>query len=137
MKLAFRLRLALSILVLVPLGIGTKFYVGPGAQWVQGHAGGLLYVVFWTTVVAVIVPTVSPWRAACGVFIVTCILELIQLWSPPVLQSVRQTFFGHALLGSTFEWWDFLHYGLGAIGGAVLVGELARQPRTSTSENLP
>lgn len=42
----FRRRLLVAILILGPLGVGTKFYAGSGAGWVQAHAGGVLYVVF-------------------------------------------------------------------------------------------
>ncbi|PSQ97803.1 MAG: DUF2809 domain-containing protein [Bacteroidetes bacterium SW_11_64_17] len=95
-----RRRLALSLLVPIPLGIGTKLYGGPAAGWVHGHAGGILYVIFWTVVVVLAVPSLSPWTVAGGVFIVTYGLEFLQLWSPSGLEAIRNTFFGHALLGA-------------------------------------
>jgi hypothetical protein len=33
-------------LLLIPIGFGTKLYVGPGETWVRHHVGGLLYMVF-------------------------------------------------------------------------------------------
>lgn len=121
-----RCRLALCLLLLIPLGIGTKFYVGPAAEWVHGHAGGVLYVIFWTTAVVLLVPTLSPWTAAAGVLLATGGLEFLQLWKLPGLQRVRNTFLGHALIGSTFDWADLLHYGIGAMCSALLVQELVR-----------
>lgn len=121
-----RRRLALCLLLLIPLGIGTKFYVGPAAEWVHGHAGGVLYVIFWTAAVVLLVPTLSPWTAAAGVLLATCGLEFLQLWKLPGLQRVRDTFLGHVLIGSTFGWADLLHYGIGAMCGALLVQELVR-----------
>ncbi|PSQ60702.1 MAG: DUF2809 domain-containing protein [Bacteroidetes bacterium QH_10_64_19] len=97
-----RRRLALSLRVLIPLGIGTKLYGGPAAGGIHGHAGGVLYAIFWTVVVVLAVPSLSPWTVAGGVFIVTCGLEFLQLWSPARLEAIRDTFFGHALPGSTF-----------------------------------
>lgn len=126
MRTSVRRRLALSLLFLVPLGIGTKIYAGPAAGWVRGHAGGLLYVVFWIGVVATVLPHLSPWKTAGGVLFVTCLLEFLQLWHPPVLQTVRQTFIGRVLIGTTFAWWDFLHYGLGALLGALFVRGITR-----------
>jgi hypothetical protein len=41
-----RFRLFVILVVLAPLGVATKFYVGPAEGWVRAHAGGLLYVVF-------------------------------------------------------------------------------------------
>lgn len=130
-----RRRLALSLLVLIPLGIGTKFYGGPAAGWVHGHAGGVLYVIFWTVVVVLAVPSLSPWTVAGGVFIVTCGLEFLQLWSPSGLEAIRDTFFGHALLGSTFGRWDLLHYAIGAVCGGLFVQEVSR--RTSADGLRP
>ncbi|PSQ76559.1 MAG: hypothetical protein BRD33_03015 [Bacteroidetes bacterium QH_6_63_17] len=75
---------------------------GPAARGIHGHAGGILYVIFWTVVVVLAVPSLSPWTVAGGVFIVTCGLEFLQLWSPAWLEAIRDTFFGHALPGSTF-----------------------------------
>lgn len=86
----------------------------------------MLYVIFWTTVVAMVAPALSPWTAAGRVLFVTCGLEFLQLWSPPALQTVRKTFIGHALIGSTFGWWDLFHYGIGAVLGVLLVRGLAR-----------
>lgn len=122
-----RRRLSLSLLVLIPLGIGTKFYGGPAAGWVHGHAGGVLYVIFWTVVVVLAGPSLSPWTAAGAVFVVTCGLEFSQLWSPSWLDAIRDTFFGHALLGSTFGRWDLLHYAIGAVCGGLFVREVSRR----------
>jgi hypothetical protein len=116
----FRRRLLVAILILVPLGVGTKFYAGPGAGWVQAHAGGVLYVVFWSAVVLGLWPRLSPWTAAGAVLVATSILEGLQLWKPPVLEAVRDTFVGHAVLGSTFSWADLPHYVVGAgLGGGL------------------
>jgi hypothetical protein len=123
----FRRRLLIGLLLLVPLGVGTKFYVGPGAGWVQAHAGGVLYVVFWTLVVLGGWPALSASTAAVGVFLATSLLEGLQLWRPAPLEAVRSTFVGHAVLGSTFSWWDFPHYVAGALLGGLL-GAALRPP---------
>jgi len=128
-----RYRLGICAVLLVPLSIGTKFYAGPVVEWVHGYASGVFYVTFWTMIVALFAPSLSPWTGAGGVFIVTCGLEFLQLWSPPVLHTVRQYFLGHLLLGSTFDQWDFFHYAIGAVAGALLVRMLVRAG-TSTQE---
>jgi hypothetical protein len=123
-------RLSLCLVLLVTLSIGTIFFAGPAAGWVYGYVSGILYVVFWTVVVALIVPSLSPWMGASGVFIVTCGLEFLQLWSPSSLHTLRQSFVGHFLLGSTFDQWDFFHYVIGAAAGALLVQALVRREPT-------
>ncbi|PSQ74615.1 MAG: hypothetical protein BRD36_01890 [Bacteroidetes bacterium QH_7_64_110] len=61
----------------------------------------------------------------CGRF-VTCGLEFLQLWRPPTLQTIRQTFLGRVLIGAAFDWWDLVHYGVGAVLGVLLVRKTAR-----------
>ena len=51
--------------------------------------------------------------------VVTCALEVLQLWHPWFLEKVRSTFLGKALIGTTFVWWDFPHYFLGSLIGWV------------------
>lgn len=126
MPFSARQRFALSLLLLVPLGIGTKLYAGPAGEWVRGHAGGVLYVVFWIVVVATVAPSLAPWKMASGVLFVTCLVEITQLWEPTILRQIRQRFIGRALLGTTFTCWDFPHYGLGAILGGIFVRRLGQ-----------
>jgi hypothetical protein len=111
-----------------PLGFATKAYAGPGVHWVNWHAGGVLYVIFWVLVVAFIRPQTSPWAAGSLVFAATCLLEALQLLSTPTLAAVRSTTLGHALIGSTFSWWDFPHYLLGAVLGVALALRTTRLP---------
>ena len=58
-------------------------------------------------------PELATWIAA-GVVLVTCGLEFLQLWHPPWLQAIRSTFLGASLLGTSFSWWDFPAYVVGA-----------------------
>ncbi|NJD18921.1 MAG: DUF2809 domain-containing protein, partial [Gemmatimonadetes bacterium] len=105
-----RLRLGALTLLLVPLGIATKLYAGPGQAWVGGHAGGFLYVVFWVVLVLSLRPGLSERLVAGWVLAVTCVLECLQLWHPPVLEAARRPVLGQALLGSHFSWSDFPYY---------------------------
>jgi hypothetical protein len=124
-----RPRLLLVLAVVFPLGFATKFYSGPAEGWVHGHAGGLLYVVFWCLLALVLWPKLSPWVVAGVVLVVTSFLEFLQLWHPPLLQSIRSTFLGHALIGSSFTWSDFPYYGAGALV-AVGIARLCAKPRS-------
>ena len=108
-------------MVVVPLGLASKLYTGPAQFWMRAHAGGVLYVVFWILLALVVWPNLPARVAAIAVLGATCALELLQLWHPPVLVAVRSTFVGHALIGSTFSWWDFPYYVLGSILALLLV----------------
>jgi len=126
---ANRLGCACVVAVVAILGLATKFYAGPGAGWVSGYLGGFFYVVFWVFVILSIAPGASPGSVALWVFGVTCVLELLQLWHPPILEGIRSNFFGHALIGSTFSGWDFAYYGL----AAMIAPALARRVRLCSS----
>ncbi|MHC4133868.1 MAG: ribosomal maturation YjgA family protein [Planctomycetota bacterium] len=117
-----RARLALALAIVVPLGFAAKL---TDAELVRGYLGGALYVVFWILLVLLTRPQLRPGSVAVAVFLATCALEAAQLWNPTWLDTVRATFLGHALLGSTFSWWDFPCYALGAALG-VGVASLCR-----------
>lgn len=124
-----RLAHACVLALVTPLGFATKLYAGPGSTWVATRAGGFFYVLFWVFLVLTLFPAWSARAVAVWVFAVTSALEVSQLWHPPLLESVRSTFLGHALLGSTFSWADFAYYAL-AVPCAPL---LARAARAGTS----
>jgi hypothetical protein len=123
-----RLRHLVGAALLVPLGVLTKLYSGPLAQWVANSAGGLLYVVFWVLLARGLFPRLRPAPVAAAVFCVTSTLEFLQLWHPPLLTRVRSTFLGHALLGSTFAWSDFAYYAAGCVAAWALSRRLGRRP---------
>ena len=129
-----RRRLLLILAVLVPLGFATKFYRGPAEAWVQNNVGGVFYVLFWCLVVLALRPQFSPWAVGAAVLSITSALEFLQLWQSPLLQGVRSTFLGHALIGSYFSWLDFPYYAAGALLSVVvarLAGDSPR-PRAAT-----
>ncbi len=106
-----------SIAIILPAGFYSKFYRGPGAQWVNGSLDGALYEIFWCLVWGFLIPRAKPFRIALWVFLATCGLEFLQLWHPPFLEMLRSHFLGAAILGTTFDWIDLLYYFAGcAIG---------------------
>ncbi len=118
----FKLVTLISILIVVPLGFASKFYAGPGAKWFNDSLGGLLYEVFWCLTISYILIKVKPWKIAISVFMITCILEFLQLWHPVFLEIIRSTFIGRTIIGTTFIPSDFIYYTIGSITGwAILV----------------
>jgi len=121
-----RLRAAFAAAALVPIGLGCKFYNGPGNDWIANSLGGVLYVAFWCFVAASALPRARRLRVALCVLAVTCLLEVLQLWHPPLLQAIRSTFVGRTLIGSSFDWLDFPHYAIGAVLGWLALGTVQR-----------
>ena len=109
------------LVILIPIGLLTKIYTGPGMSWVNYSLGGVIYVIFWSLFVSLFYRKPQVWQPALWVLLVTCILETLQLWHPQWLEAVRKTFPGRAMLGTSFSWLDFVHYGFGFIISVVLL----------------
>ena len=104
------------LILLIPLGLLTKFYAGPGSQLVNNHLGGVLYVVFFIFLASLVFPQTRAFKISLIVFLVTCLLELTQLIQTDLLNKLRERFIVHALIGSSFNLTDILFY---AIGGGL------------------
>jgi hypothetical protein len=109
----YRFNLFIAIIIIIPLGLVSKFYKGPLDQWLNNYSGGVFYEIFWILLVIFINPKIPPRLAAILVFMITALLEFLQLWHPPFLEAIRATLIGRLLIGTTFDWWDFPHYMLG------------------------
>ncbi len=129
MEAANPLRTILSILIVMPLGFATKFYHGPGAGVVNGSVGDSLYVVFWCLVVRWFFPSVRSGKICLLVLLATCAIEFSQLWQLPFLQWIRSYFMGRIILGTTFDWEDFLWYFAGAGVGWLWLRKLHPDPK--------
>ena len=87
-------------------------------EWWRGYGGGIPYVAFWACFGFMLMPRREWIGGIClAATLMTCGLELMQLWNPEPLASFRLTKFGAALLGSTFMWSDFPPYFLGGLCG--------------------
>ena len=124
-----RAKTFLLLLILIPLGFGTKYYQGPGHEFFNNSIAGALYVIFWCLVLFWAFPKLAPLKNAGLVFVGTCTLEVLQLWHPTFLEAARSTFPGRAILGGTFDPTDFFYYLMGVIGACFLLGKLDPLPK--------
>ena len=121
-------RVSLSLLVVTPLGFAFKFYSGPGNEWFNNYGAGVVYEIFWILLASLFFPSKRSANVIpVYVFVMTCILEFLQLWHPPFLEMIRSFFLGSALVGTTFVWWDFPHYVFGCLMGWIWLRLLFRQ----------
>ena len=125
-SLKYRIALLVSLAVIVPLGFIIKFYPGPGHNWLNDAFGGVPYEIFWILLIVYLRPKASPLKIAVGVCLATCGIEFLQLWSPPLLQGIRETSLGRLVLGNSFSWKDFPYYFIGSALGWVWVRSLRR-----------
>ncbi|USR90999.1 DUF2809 domain-containing protein [Phormidium yuhuli AB48] len=126
----YRRYLAIAMVVSIPLGIGTKFYSGIWERWVEGSAGGILYVMFGMFLLGFIFPELAAGAIALIVFLLTSLVEFSQLSQHPLLEAIRTTFIGRLLIGTTFDPWDFLDYFIGCMIGWVILRQLQRKVLT-------
>lgn len=109
-----RLLVFLSLLLVTPLGFLFKFYHGPQRAWFNNYGAAVWYEIFWCLLIYGLRPSHQATTAIpLGVFAATCGLEILQLWHPPWLETIRSYPFGRFLIGTTFAWWDFPHYLIG------------------------
>ena len=116
----------LAIIIIVPIGFLTKFYLGPAHTWVNNSLGGILYVIFWSLLFFFIKPNVKPIKITFFVFIGTCFLEFLQLWHPAILELIRSYFIGRTILGNSFSFLDLFHYFVGLVLSFILLKYLNR-----------
>jgi len=112
-----------SLVLVTGLGFGFKYYRGWSNWWFNDYGAGVMYEIFWCLLFSLIWSNSKhTTRIAVGVLLVTCALEILQLWHGwDFLERTRSTFIGKTLLGTTFVWWDFPHYILGCIVGWLLM----------------
>jgi hypothetical protein len=130
----FRRRALLVLIVLIPIGLMTKWYSGPCVTWTNNYAGGLLYEVFWCLVIAFLWPRFSAVWISTGVLAATSLLEFLQLWQHPFLMVIRSHFIGRTLIGSSFSWLDFPNYLAGCVLGWALIRFLKIKAASASSQ---
>lgn len=117
-KIKIRRLTLISLLIITPLSLLTKFYNGPAQSWINHYAGDVLYQIFWCLIIFFFFPTNTAIKQIpVGVFIFNSIIEILQLWKPPFLESFRYTFLGKLTLGTQFDWQDFVYYLIGSFLG--------------------
>lgn len=118
----------ICILILIPLGFMTKEYHGTGAYIVSDKLAGMLYVMFWSLLIYFIFYRKNLKVLVLFVFVITCILEFLQLLSTPLLITIRSNYFGRALIGNSFSWSDFIFYVIGSILSYIIICRINKLP---------
>ena len=114
---AVQVKIVFSLMLITPLGFFSKLYKGPCNSWVNDSLAGVFYEIFWCLFVYLFFTSRKPHNIAISVLCCTSLLELLQLWHPPVLENIRSTFLGRTLIGTSFSTTDFLYYIIGCFLG--------------------
>ncbi|MFC2138448.1 DUF2809 domain-containing protein [Bacteroidota bacterium] len=115
----------IAIVSITILGFGSKFYNGPINEWVNNSLSGMFYVIFWCLVVFLFFK--SPIKISIIIFLITVLLEFMQLWHPPLLERIRSTFLGRTLIGNSFVWTDIIYYFVGCIISYIFLNWLTKK----------
>ncbi len=127
---ALRHRAWLHLLWILPLGVVLKIYPGPGAWWVNDYSAAVFYELFWIVFVyGCLCSRRAVTAVPVGVFVATSILEVLQLSKAGVLRTIRSHFLGRALIGTTFDPWDFPVYLGSCVVGWFFLRRLTRASR--------
>lgn len=127
MKIQKHLILAVIVLfILIPVGFSSKLYSGIGHEWINNKLGGVFYEIFWCLVIFILLPKSKPLRIAIWVFIITCILEFVQLLDNTLLEIIRSNFIGQTIIGNSFTWSDFPYYVVGSVLGYLILKKLEK-----------
>lgn len=125
----YRLALLVSLILVIPLGYGARFYLSTNQEWLRNLLGNIAYESFWILLVAFLFPQVSLLRTAIGVCLATFAIEFMQLWQPDWLQTIRATLPGKLVLGNSFVWADFPQYAFGSLVGWLWTWGLAQRTK--------
>ena len=125
MMIRYRLSLALSAALLVPLGYALRFSsVLP--EWFRNLSGNVAYETLLIVLLLIIVPKLKPIAAAITVCLISFGLEFLQLSQDPMLVAARSNRLGRLILGNGFTWEDFPLYVLGSLIGWGYATQLKR-----------
>jgi len=117
----------LILLILIPAGFYTKVCKGSLQEWINYSFCDFLYEIFWCLLFSLLFTKIRVIWIALSVFLTTSALEFLQLWHPPFLQAVRDTFLGRTLIGNSFTWSDFFYYAAGCIASYFLIRAIDRK----------
>lgn len=104
------------IVIITALGFSTKLVPHVEAPWLSNQLAGLFYVTELSLILYLFFPEHFIILLVIAAFLLTSLVEFMQLWHPAFLEPIRSSFLGHTIIGSTFSWLDFPWY----VGGAVL-----------------
>ena len=116
----------LVLIVLVPIGFYSKIYSGTGHEWINNKLGGVFYEIFWCLIFFILLPKSKPLGIVLSVFIITCILEFVQLLNNEFLEIIRSNFIGQTIIGNSFTWNDFPYYMIGSALGYFILNVIEK-----------
>jgi len=124
-----RIKILFCLAVAVLLGFWMwRYYRGWAEYWIRFYVSGAVYVIIWSLAFFFLWPNkTNIVRIPIVIFILTCVLEFLQLWKAEFLERIRATLAGAALIGTDFVWQQIPYYVLGTVISIFLLAILANK----------
>lgn len=110
----------LAIIVTIVVGLGSRAYAGPGADFIHLYIGDVLYATLYYWLFRWIAPQQTKQWAAMWALVLCFFIEVGQLYHAPWIDDIRATQLGGLVLGFGFLWSDLVCYTLGVLLGWML-----------------
>ena len=109
-----RLPVMVALGVVIGLGLASRAYDGLFPNALGKYPGDALWTVAVYLGWKLVVPAMAPWKLGLMALGQSFGVEFLQLCHAPWLDGIRGNYFGHLLLGSTFNPMDLVAYTVGA-----------------------
>lgn len=110
-------------IILIPIGLLSKYYNGPGSEFINNNLGGAIYVVFFIILASLVFPNAGPLKISLIVLFSTCLIEFSQLLDVAFLSNLRKNSIIRLLIGTTYNSFDFVFYFLGFGTGYIFLSK--------------
>ena len=126
-----RLPVMVALVVVIGLGLASRAYDGLFPNALGKYPGDALWTVAAYLGWKLVFPAMVPWKLGLMALGQSVGVEFLQLYHTPWLDGIRGNYFGHLLLGSTFNPMDLVAHSVGAT--AVFLGDRFLVPRSPLS----
>ncbi len=114
-----RITYLFAVAVVIIVGLASRHASGLFPQALGKYPGDALWTLMVFCGLGSVMPTNSSIRIALYALAISFAVEVLQLYQAPWINGIRGNSFGHLVLGSGFDWMDFLAYAVGALVGFV------------------
>lgn len=106
--------------IVILAGLGSRMHPSVLPPFVATYAGDTLWAVMAFVGIALLVPAWQTLRIAAATLLLSCAVEVSQLYHAPWIDSLRNTRIGGLVLGFGFLWSDVACYAVGTAIGVLL-----------------
>jgi hypothetical protein len=111
---------AVSIIIVILLGLTSRKFSYTLPNWLGSYAGDILWALMMFLIIGFLFKKLSTLWVGVSALIFSFAIEISQLYHAPWIDAVRDTRIGALVLGFGFLWSDLLCYSAGIAIGIFL-----------------